>query len=141
MPIKVTLLFSSAQYVAASEAYLRGIERRVTAGLNPDVVSVASLFINRWDRATMGKVPVGLQNSLEIAVAKLVYAAHRELLDSPHWQRLANSGAKPQRLLWASTSTKGLKPPMFSTSRRLRRYSPSIQFPRIHYSLSTTTER
>lgn len=109
VPVNVTLLFSRAQYVAASEAYLRGIERRVSAGLNPDVASVASLFISRWDKATMGKVPAELQNSLGIAVAKQVYKAYRELLDSPRWLRLANAGARPQRLLWASTGTKDPK--------------------------------
>jgi len=109
VPINVTLLFSSAQYVAAAEAYLRGIERRVAAGLNPNVGSVASLFISRWDKATMGKVPEDLQNSLGIAVAKQAYKTYRELLDSPRWLRLANAGAKPQRLLWASTSTKDPK--------------------------------
>jgi transaldolase len=109
VPVNVTLLFSGAQYVAASEAYLRGIERRVTAGLNPDVGSVASLFISRWDKATMGKVPVELQDSLGIAIAKQVYKAYRGLLNSPRWLRLANAGARPQRLLRASTSTKDLK--------------------------------
>jgi transaldolase len=109
VPINVTLLFSSAQYVAAAEAYLRGIERRVAAGLNPQVGSVASLFVSRWDKATMGKVPARLQNSLGIAVAKEAYKAYRHLLDSPRWLRLANSGARPQRLLLASTSTKDPK--------------------------------
>jgi transaldolase len=106
VPINVTLLFSRAQYVAAAEAYLRGIERRITAGLNPEVASVASLFISRWDKATMGKVPADLQNNLGIAVAKQAYKAYRQLLDSPRWLRLANAGARAQRLLWASTSTK-----------------------------------
>lgn len=109
VPINVTLLFSGAQYVAAAEAYLRGIERRVAAGLNPEVGSVASLFISRWDKATMGKVPADLQESLGIAVAKQAYKAYRQLLDSPRWLRLANAGARPQRLLWASTSTKDPK--------------------------------
>jgi transaldolase len=107
--VNVTLLFSSTQYVAAAEAYLRGIERRITAGLNPDVGSVASLFISRWDKATMGKVPKELQDGLGIAVAKQTYKAYRELLDSSRWLRLANAGARPQRLLWASTSTKNPK--------------------------------
>jgi transaldolase len=109
VPINVTLLFSSAQYIAAAEAYLHGIERRIAAGLNPEVGSVASLFISRWDKATMGKVPADLQNDLGIAVAKQAYQAYRELLDSPRWLRLANAGARPQRLLWASTSTKDPK--------------------------------
>ena len=106
VPINVTLLFSSAQYVAAAEAYVRGIERRITAGLNPDVGSVASLFVSRWDKATMGKVPDELRDNLGIAVAKQTYKAYRQLLDSPRWLRLANVGARPQRLLWASTGTK-----------------------------------
>jgi transaldolase len=109
VPVNVTLLFSRTQYVAASEAYLRGIERRVAAGLNPNVGSVASLFISRWDKATMGKVPADLQNTLGIAVAKQTYQAYRKLLESPRWLRLANVGAKPQRLLWASISTKDPK--------------------------------
>ena len=109
VPINVTLLFSRAQYVAAAEAYLRGIERRIAAGLNPEVGSVASLFISRWDKATMGKVPADLQDSLGIAVAKQAYKAYRQLLDSPRWLRLANAGARPQRMLWASTSTKDPK--------------------------------
>ena len=106
VPINVTLLFSRAQYVAAAEAYLRGIERRITAGLNPDVGSVASLFISRWDKATMGKVPEELRDKLGIAVAKQAYKAYRQQLDSPRWLRLANAGARPQRMLWASTGTK-----------------------------------
>jgi transaldolase len=106
VPVNVTLLFSSEQYLAAAEAYLRGIERRIEAGLNPDVCSVASLFISRWDKATMGKVAKGLQNQLGIAVAQRAYKAYRQLLDSERWQRLANAGARPQRLLWASTGTK-----------------------------------
>ena len=87
VPINVTLLFSSAQYVAAAEAYVRGIERRITAGLNPDVGSVASLFVSRWDKATMGKVPDELRDNLGIAVAKQTYKAYRQLLDSPRWLR------------------------------------------------------
>jgi transaldolase len=85
---------------------LRGVERRIQAGLNPDVCSVASVFISRWDKATMGKVPEELKDNLGIAVAKQTYKAYRELLDSPRWLRLANAGARPQRLLWASTGTK-----------------------------------
>lgn len=106
VPVNVTLLFSSEQYLAAAEAYMRGIERRIAAGLNPDVCSVASLFISRWDKATMGKVAKDLQNHLGIAVAQRTYKAYRQLLDSERWQRLANAGARPQRLLWASTGTK-----------------------------------
>ena len=106
MPINVTLLFSREQYVAAAEAYLRGIERRIAAGLNPDVGSVASLFISRWDVAVMGKVPEALRDQLGIAIARRTYKAYRDLLDSPRWQRIFNAGARPQRLLWASTGTK-----------------------------------
>lgn len=106
VPINVTLLFSAGQYQAAAEAYLRGIERRVAAGLNPAVASVASVFVSRWDKAVAGRVPGHLQDQLGIAVATLAYRAYRKLLKSPRWSRLANEGARPQRLLWASTSTK-----------------------------------
>jgi transaldolase len=109
VPINVTLLFSREQYLAAAEAYLRAIERRVAAGLKPDVFSVASLFISRWDVAVMGKTPDALRDQLGIAIAKRTYKAYRELLDSPRWQRLLNTGAQPQRLLWASTGTKDPK--------------------------------
>jgi transaldolase len=109
VPINVTLLFSREQYVAAAEAYLRGIERRIAAGLKPDVESVASLFISRWDVAVAGKVPAALTNRLGIAIAKRTYKAYRELLDSQRWQRVLNCGARPQRLLWASTGTKDPK--------------------------------
>ena len=109
VPINVTLLFSSGQYVAAAEAYLRGIERRLAAGLKPDVFSVASLFVSRWDVAVMGKAPDALRDRLGIAIAKRTYKAYRDLLDSPRWQRLANAGARVQRLLWASTGTKDPK--------------------------------
>ena len=106
MPINVTLLFSREQYVAAAEAYVRGIERRVAAGLNPTVFSVASLFISRWDVAVTGKTPDALRGKLGIAIAKRGYKAYREFLESPRLQRLLNTGAQPQRLLWASTGTK-----------------------------------
>jgi len=106
IPVNVTLLFSREQYLAAAEAFLRGIERRIDAGLEPDVASVASVFISRWDAAVVGKVPARLLNQLGIAIAKRTYAAYRVLLDSPRWQRAANAGARPQRLLWASTGTK-----------------------------------
>ena len=109
VPINVTLLFSREQYVAAAEAYLRGIERRISAGLKPDVESVASLFISRWDVAVAGKVPAALTNRLGIAIAKRTYKAYREFLNSPRWQRACNCGARPQRLLWASTGTKDPK--------------------------------
>jgi transaldolase len=106
IPINVTLLFSREQYVAAAEAFLRGIERRIVAGLDPEVGSVASVFISRWDVAVEGKVPEALKNQLGIAVAQRTYRAYHRLLDSPQWKRIYNAGARPQRLLWASTGTK-----------------------------------
>jgi len=106
VPVNVTLLFSREQYLAAAEAFLRGIERRIDAGLQPDIGSVASVFVSRWDAAVTGKVTGGLVNQLGIAMAMRTYAAYRRLLDSPRWQRAANAGARPQRLLWASTGTK-----------------------------------
>src|SRR5258708_22000995 len=106
VPINVTLLFSREQYLAAAEAFLRGIERRIDAGLKPVVASVASVFISRWDAAVKGKVPESLSNRLGIAIAKRTYRAYRELLASPRWQRIFNFGARPQRLLLASTGTK-----------------------------------
>ena len=109
VPVNVTLLFSREQYIAAAEAYMRGIERRIEAGLGPEVGSVASLFISRWDKAVMGKVPEELQNCLGIAIAKRTYKAYQDLLASPRWQKLARAGAQPQRLLWASTGTKDPK--------------------------------
>jgi transaldolase len=109
IPINVTLLFSTDQYLAAADAYMRGLERRIDAGLSPDVPSVASLFISRWDKAVMDEVPDDLRDKLGIAVAKRSYRAYRELLDSERFQRLANEGARPQRLLWASTGTKDPK--------------------------------
>jgi transaldolase len=109
VPVNVTLLFSREQYIATAEAYMRGIERRIKAGLGPEVGSVASLFISRWDKAVMGRVPEELQNRLGIAIAKRTYKAYRDLLASPRWQKLARAGAQPQRLLWASTGTKDPK--------------------------------
>jgi transaldolase len=106
VPVNVTLLFSREQYLAAAEAYLRGVERRIAAGLNPGVGSVASVFISRWDGAVMGQVPEDLRNRLGIAIAGRVYKAARDLLISPRWQRTYSRGAWPQRLLWASTGTK-----------------------------------
>jgi len=111
VPVNVTLLFSAKQYQAAAEAYLRGVERRVTDGIDPAVDSVASLFVSRWDKAVTGQVPEQLRDQLGIAVARQVYRAYRELLDSPRWERLANEGARPQRLLWASTSVKDPEAP------------------------------
>jgi transaldolase len=111
VPINVTLLFSYEQYLVAAEAFLRGIERRIRAGLDPSVPSVASVFVSRWDKAVAGKVPEELRGRLGIAVARLAYAAYRELLNSDRWLRLANEGARPQRLLWASTGTKDPEAP------------------------------
>ncbi len=109
VPVNVTLLFSREQYLAAAEAYLRGIERRIAAGLNPEVGSVASMFISRWDAAVAGKVPETLSNRLGIAVAGRIYKAYLDRLSDPRWQRAYNHGARPQRLLWASTGTKDPK--------------------------------
>ena len=105
-PINVTLLFSTEQYLAAAEAYMRGVERRIEARLDPAVPSVASIFVSRWDVAVADEVPQELRNQLGIAVAKQAYRAYRELLDSERWLRLANEGVRPQRLLFASTGTK-----------------------------------
>jgi transaldolase len=109
VPINVTLLVSREQYFGAAEACLRGIERRIEAGLDPAVASVASLFVSRWDVATAGKSPAELSNRLGIAVAQRTYQAYLELLTSPRFLRIANAGARPQRLLWASTGTKDSK--------------------------------
>ncbi len=109
VPVNVTLLFSREQYLAAAGAYLKGLERRCASGLRLDVPSVASLFISRWDKATMDKVPANLRDKLGIAIAKQSYKAYRDLLDSDRWQRLAAHGARPQRLLFASTGTKDPK--------------------------------
>jgi transaldolase len=109
IPVNVTLLFSREQYLAAAEAFLRGIERRLDAGLNPNVGSVASVFVSRWDAAVAGKTPEELHNQLGIAVAKRTYKAARTLLGSQRWARVYNLGARPQRLLWASTGTKDPK--------------------------------
>ena len=106
IPINVTLLFSHDQYEAAAEAFLRGIERRIDAGLDPEVGSVASVFVSRWDSAVKDKVPPALRNQLGIAIARQTYKAYRACLGSPRWQRVFNAGARPQRLLWASTGTK-----------------------------------
>ena len=106
IPVNVTLLFSREQYLAAAEAYIRGVERRVAAGLNPYVPSVASVFVSRWDAAVAGKVPAEIQNQLGVAIAKRTYKAYRDLLACDRWLRLLNMGARSQRLLWASTGTK-----------------------------------
>lgn len=109
VPVNVTLLFSREQYLAAAEAYLRGIERRIVAKLSPRVGSVASLFVSRWDKAVNHRVPAELQNRLGIAIGARTYHAYRQLLASPRWLKLAAAGARPQRLLWASTGTKDPK--------------------------------
>jgi transaldolase len=106
VPVNVTLLFSAEQYAAAAEAYMRGVERRIGAGLDPVVGSVASVFVSRWDRAVVDTAPAELRNRLGIAVAERTYLAYRDLLDGPRWRALADAGARPQRLLWASTSSK-----------------------------------
>ncbi len=109
IPVNVTLLFSREQYVAAAGAFLRGVERRIEAGLNPEVASVASVFISRWDAAVVGKVPETLLNKLGIAIGKRIFKAYCDVLGSERWQRVYNFGARPQRLLWASTGTKDPK--------------------------------
>jgi transaldolase len=109
VPVNVTLLFSDEQYLAAANAFMRGIERRIEAGLQPDIRSVASIFISRWDVAVTGKVPQALNDRLGIAVAKRTYKAYLSLLSSPRWMRAYNAGTRPQRLLWASTGTKNPK--------------------------------
>jgi transaldolase len=109
IPVNVTLLFSSEHYLAAADAFLRGIERRIEAGLNPDVRSVASVFISRWDSAVASITPEDLHNQLGIAIAKRTYKAAHALLGSPRWKRVYNLGARPQRPLWASTGTKDPK--------------------------------
>jgi transaldolase len=109
IPVNVTLLFSREHYLAAADAFLRGIERRIAAGLEPTVGSVASVFVSRWDAGVAGAVPEPLRNRLGIAIAGRTYKAYRELLDSPRWQRACNAGMRPQRLLWASTGTKDPK--------------------------------
>jgi transaldolase len=109
VPVNVTLLFSREHYLAAADAYLRGVERRIAAGLNPNVGSVASLFISRWDVAVTGKAPEALNDKLGIAIGKRVYKAYSDLLASPRWRRAFNAGARPQRLLFASTGTKDPK--------------------------------
>ena len=109
VPVNVTLLFSREQYAAAADAYLRGVERRIAAGLNPAVASVASVFISRWDVAVASKVPAALANRLGIAIGQRTYKAYNDLLASARWRRAANEGARTQRLLWASTGTKDPK--------------------------------
>jgi len=109
IPVNVTLLFSREHYLAAADAWLRGVERRIEAGLNPDVRSVGSVFVSRWDVAVSPVVPAALKNQLGIAMAGRIYVAVRALHASPRWQRVQNAGARPQRLLWASTGSKDPK--------------------------------
>jgi len=109
VPVNVTLLFSREHYLAAAEAFQRGIERRIHAGLKGNIGSVASVFISRWDVAVMDKIPEPLRDKLGIAIAMRTYKAARDLLSSPRWQRAYALGAQPQRLLWASTGTKDPK--------------------------------
>jgi transaldolase len=111
VPVNVTLLFSRSQYLAVANAYMRGLERRLAAGLDPHISSVASLFISRWDRAVSDKAPAELRNRLGVAVAKQTYRAHCELLESKRWRDLAAAGARKQRMLWASTGVKDPKAP------------------------------
>jgi transaldolase len=111
VPVNVTLLFSPDQYRAAAEAFMRGVERRIGAEQDPVVGSVASVFMSRWDTAVQDQVPERLRDRLALAVGLQVYRTYRELMDSERWQRLSNSGARIQRLLWASTSTKGPNAP------------------------------
>ena len=106
VPINITLLFDAEQYRATADAYMTAIERRIARGLDPDVPSVASVFVSRWDRAVRDKVPEELRDELGLAIGKTAYRAYREVQDSPRWQRLAGAGARLQRLLWGSTSTK-----------------------------------
>jgi transaldolase len=106
VPVNVTLLFSREQYLAVAGAYMRGLERRIAAGLDPRISSVASLFVSRWDRAVADKVPAELRNRLGIAIAMRTYRAHCELLETKRWRDLAAAGAQKQRMLWASTGVK-----------------------------------
>lgn len=109
VPINVTLLFSREQYLAAAEAWMRGIERRIAEGRSPNVDSVASLFISRWDVAIADKVPAELKDRLGIAIGQRTYKAYCELRGTPRWKKIVAAGVHPQRLLWASTGTKDPK--------------------------------
>jgi transaldolase len=111
IPVNVTLLFSREQYLAAADAFMRGIERRIAAGREPRVASVASIFVSRWDVAVKDKVPREMRNRLGIAIARRAYKAYIGLLESPGWRKLAAAGAAEQRLLWASTGTKDPEAP------------------------------
>jgi transaldolase len=111
VPVNVTLLFSREQYLAVAGAYMRAIERRIAAGLDPRVNSVASVFVSRWDRAVADKVPQELANRLGIAIMQRTYRAHCDLVAAKRWQDLEAKGARKQRMLWASTGTKDPKAP------------------------------
>jgi len=124
VPVNVTLLFSDDQYVAAADAFMRGIERRIEAGLPPDIGSVASVFISRWDVAVAGKVPETLNNQLGIAVAKRTYKAYLDLLSSPRWMRAYNAGARPQRLCGPAPEPRIRRLPPRFTLRRWPLHSP-----------------
>lgn len=106
VPVNVTLLFSREHYIAAADAYWRGIARRIDAGLDARVNSVASIFVSRWDAAVAGKAPAALSNRLGVAIGQRIYKANRKRLSTAAWRKLADAGALPQRLLWASTGTK-----------------------------------
>ena len=124
IPINVTLLFSREHYLAAAEAFLRGIERRIEAGLKPGVGSVASVFVSRWDAAVAGKVPAALRNQLGIAIAKRTYRAARTLLTSPRWQRIYNAGARPSGSYGPALEPRTRRLPTSSTSRPWLLHSP-----------------
>ena len=138
VPVNVTLLFSHEQYLASADAYMRGIERRIEAGLDPSVSSVASVFISRWDAAVIGRVSEQLRARLGLAVGLKTYQAYRRLMDSARWQRLANAGARVQRLLWASTSTKDPDSPTRCTSTVCARRTRSTRCPSRRCGPSTT---
>jgi transaldolase len=111
VPVNVTLLFSREQYLKVADAYMRAIERRLAAGLDPKINSVASLFVSRWDRSVADKVPQELRNRLGLAIMQRTYRAHCELIASRRWEDLEAKGARKQRMLWASTGTKDPKAP------------------------------
>lgn len=141
VPINVTLLFSREQYLAAAEAYLRGIERRIAAGLDPQIGSVASLFVSRWDKAVSDKVPAGLRNRLGIAIGQRTYRIYRELLSSPRWRRLAAAGARPQRLLGPAPERRIRRPPTPCMSKPSPRRTPSTPCPRRRCAPISSTGR